>query len=88
MRLNQHTVRAYDLATERVHVDSISARCCHGSDHGPAVWPKDHRPDSAPGQSHAGRSRSLGMPLATDVVSDERADDPLYLPWIERVQAS
>jgi transposase len=30
----------------------------------------------------------LGMPLATDVVSGERADDPLYLPCIERVRAS
>jgi transposase len=30
----------------------------------------------------------LGMPLATDVVSGERADDPLYMPCIERVQAS
>ena len=30
----------------------------------------------------------LGMPLVTDVVSGERADDPLYIPCIERVQAS
>ena len=30
----------------------------------------------------------LGLPLATDVVSGERADDPLYVPCIERVQAS
>jgi transposase len=30
----------------------------------------------------------LGMPLATDVVSGERADDPLYVPCIQRVQAS
>src|SRR2546428_10091280 len=30
----------------------------------------------------------VGMPLATDVVSGERADDPLYMPCIERVQAS
>ena len=30
----------------------------------------------------------LGMPLATDVVAGNRADDPLYVPCIERVQAS
>src|SRR6266849_4942530 len=30
----------------------------------------------------------LGLPLATDVVSGERADDPLYIPCIRRVQAS
>jgi transposase len=29
----------------------------------------------------------LGMPVATDVVSGERADDPLSIPWIKRVQA-
>ena len=28
------------------------------------------------------------MPLATEVVSGNRADDPLYVPCIERVQAS
>jgi transposase len=30
----------------------------------------------------------LAMPWATDVVSGERADDPLYIPCIERVQNS
>ena len=30
----------------------------------------------------------LGMPLATDVVSGECADDPLYVPCIARVQQS
>ena len=29
----------------------------------------------------------LGMPLATDVLSGERADDGLYLPLIERIRS-
>jgi transposase len=29
----------------------------------------------------------LGMPLATDVLSGERADDGLYIPIIERIRA-
>src|SRR5260221_13884697 len=29
----------------------------------------------------------LGLPLATEVLSGERADDPLYLPAIARVRA-
>lgn len=29
----------------------------------------------------------LGLPLATEVLSGERADDPLYLPAIDRVRA-
>ena len=30
---------------------------------------------------------TLGMPLATDVLSGERADDGLYIPLIERIEA-
>src|SRR5258707_13653462 len=30
----------------------------------------------------------LGLPVATQVVSGERADDPLYIPAIEQVSAS
>ena len=30
----------------------------------------------------------LGLPLATQVVSGERADDPLYIPAIQQVRAS
>ena len=30
----------------------------------------------------------LGMPLATDVVSGQHADDPLYLPCIKRLEHS
>ena len=29
----------------------------------------------------------LGMPLATDVLSGERADDGLYIPIIERIRS-
>ena len=29
----------------------------------------------------------LGLPLATDVLSGERADDGLYIPLIERIEA-
>ena len=31
---------------------------------------------------------SLGMPVAVDVVADQRTDDQLYLPIIDRVPAS
>src|SRR5256884_7360050 len=89
--LNQHTVRVYDLLTARVHVDSTSAstyatvsegglfQCGHS---------KDDRPDLPQVKVMQAVLDPLGMPLATDVVSGERADDPLYMPCIERVQAS
>jgi transposase len=89
--LNQHTVRVYDLAPARVHVDSTSAsvyatvsegglfQCGHS---------KDERPDLPQVKVMQAVLDPLGMPLVTDVVSGERADDPLYLPCIARVQAS
>jgi transposase len=49
---------------------------------------KDYRPDLPQIKVMQAVLDPLGMPLATDVGSGERADDPLYLPCIERVQAS
>src|SRR5215831_6746634 len=79
--LNQYTVRVYDLSTVRVHVDSTSASvyatvrasglCQFGHS-------KDARPDLPQVKVMQAVLDPLGMPLATDVVSGERADDPLY----------
>src|SRR5215470_13132248 len=89
--LNQHTVRVYDLATARVHVDSTSASVYATVSAGGLFQfghSKDERPDLPQVKVMQAVLDPLGMPLATDVVSGERADDPLYLPCIERVQAS
>jgi transposase len=89
--LNQHTVRVYDLSPQRVHVDSTSASVyATVSDRGLFQFghSKDYRPDLPQVKVMQAVLDPLGMPLATDVVSGERADDPLYMPCIERVQAS
>jgi transposase len=89
--LNSHTVRVYDLSTERVHVDSTSASVYATVNEGGLFQfghSKDHRPDLPQVKVMQAVLDPLGMPLATDVVSGERADDPLYLPCIERVRAS
>src|SRR5882672_7950143 len=89
--LNQHTVRVYDLSTERVHVDSTSASAYATVTAGGLFQfghSKDDRPDLPQVKVMQAVLDPLGMPLATDVVSGERADDPLYMPCIERVQAS
>src|SRR5207244_11125578 len=90
-RLNQHTVRVYDLSTERMHVDSTTAsayasvspeglfQCGHS---------KEERPDLPQVKVMQAVLDPLGMPLATDGVSGERADAPLSMPCIARVQAS
>ena len=89
--LNQHTVRVYDLSTARVHIDSTSASVYAAVSEGGLFQfghSKDDRPDLPQIKVMQAVLDPLGMPLATDVVSGERADDPLYLPCIERVQAS
>jgi transposase len=89
--LNQYTVRVYDLSTARVHVDSTSASVYATVNEGGLFQfghSKDDRPDLPQVKVMQAVLDPLGMPLATDVVSGERADDPLYMPCIERVQAS
>jgi transposase len=89
--INQRTVRVYDLSTAQVHVDSTSARVYATVSEGGLFQfghSKDARPDLPQIKVMQAVLDPLGMPLATDVVSGERADDPLYMPCIERVQAS
>ena len=89
--LNQHTVRVYDLTTARVHVDSTSASVYATVSEGGLFQlghSKDNRPDLPQVKIMQAVLDPLGMPLATDVVSGERADDPRYIPCIARVQAS
>jgi transposase len=89
--LNQHTVRVYDLSPARVHVDSTSASAyATVTERGLFQFghSKDDRPDLPQVKVMQAVLDPLGMPLATDVVSGEHADDPLYVPCIARVQAS
>jgi transposase len=81
----------YDLSTARVHVDSTSASVYATVNEGGLFQfghSKDARPDLPQVKVMQAVLDPLGMPLATDVVSGERADDPLYIPCIARVQAS
>src|SRR5215216_1175880 len=89
--LNGHLLRVYDLHPTTVRVDSTTAS---------GYWQvtedglfqfghsKDHRPDLPQVKVMLATLDPLGLPLATDVLSGERADDPLYLPAIARVRAS
>jgi transposase len=47
---------------------------------------RDHRPDLAQLKVVLASLDPLGMPLATEVLSGEQADDPVYLPIITRVR--
>ena len=89
--LHQHTVRVYDLSGARIHVDSPTASASTlVSEAGLFQFghSKDHRPDVPQVKVMQAVLDPLGMPVATDVVSGDRADDPLSLPCIARLQAS
>ena len=89
--LNRRTIRVYDLKPRRVRVDSTTAS---------GYWTvtedglfqfghsKDHRPDLPQLKVMMSALDPLGMPVATQVVSGERADDKLYIPAIQQVSAS
>jgi transposase len=47
---------------------------------------KDHRPDLPQVKVMLSALDPLGMPIATDVVPGQRADDPLYIPAMARVR--
>ena len=49
---------------------------------------KDHRPDLAQFKFMLSLLDPLGLPLATQVVPGNEADDPLYIPAIEQVRAT
>lgn len=92
--LTGRLVRVYDLLAEpgagRVRLDTTTAS---------GYWQvtpeglfqfghsKDHRPDLPQVKVLLATLDPLALPLVTEVLSGERADDPLYLPAIARVRA-
>ena len=89
--LNQHTLRVYDLQPACVRLDSTTANG-HWSVTEDGLFQfghsKDHRPDLPQVKIMVSALDPLGMPVATDVVPGQRADDPLYIPAISRVGES
>lgn len=87
--LNRRTLRVYNLERKCVRLDSTTAN---------GYWEvtedglfqfghsKDHRPDQPQVKVMLSTLDPLGMPVAVQVVSGEKADDPLYIPAIEQVR--
>ena len=87
--LGQQIMQVYELAPERVHVDSTSAVLYHDPGGQPLVQyghSKDHRPDLAQFKIMLSSLAPLGLPLATLTVPGNCADDGLYLPVIEQTR--
>ena len=89
--LNRQLIRVYDLKPKRVRVDSTTASGYWTvTEEGLFQWgySKDHRPDLPQLKVMLSALDPLGLPVATQVVSGERADDRLYLPAIAQVSQS
>jgi transposase len=88
--LTGQLVRVYDLQADCVRLDSTTASS-YGAVNEDGLLQlghsKDHRPDLGQLKVMLATLDPLGLPLATEVLSGERADDPLYLPAITRVRA-
>src|SRR5437660_6213904 len=85
--LGQHLVRVYDLEEQPVRVDAttVSGYRDGGED---SLWQFGHSKDDPTLRQIKAMMATLdplGLPLALDVVSGEQADDPLYVPTIDRV---
>ena len=89
--LNQRLLRVYDLSTERARLDSttVGGYWAITSD---GLFQLGHSKGKQKGQAQVkvmlGALDPLGMPLATDVLAGNRADDPLYIPSIVRIRES
>ncbi len=82
-------VRVYDLQAQCVRIDTTTASSyAEVTEQGllQLGHSKDHRPDLPQLKLVLASLDPLGMPLATEVISGEHADDPEYLPIIARVR--
>jgi len=89
--LGQRIIRVYQLNPQRVGLDSTTASGYWTvSEDGlfQLGYSKDHRPDLPQLKVMLSALDPLGLPVATQVVAGNVADDPLYLPAIKQVSQS
>src|SRR5712691_7600456 len=85
--LGQHLMRVYELEEQPIRVDAttVSGYRNGGED---SLWQFGHSKDDPTLRQIKAMMATLdplGLPLALEVVSGEQADDPLYVPIIDRV---
>ena len=89
--LNQRIIRVYQLHPQRVRLDSTTASGYWTVSQDGLFqlgYSKDHRPDLPQLKVMLSVLDPLGLPLATQVVAGQVADDPLYIPAIKQVSQS
>jgi transposase len=82
-------LRVYDLPAQAVRIDTTTASSyADVTEEGllQLGHSKDHRPDLPQLKVVLASLDPLGMPLASEVIAGEHADDPVYVPIIARVR--
>jgi transposase len=87
--LNARSIEVYDLAQEVIRCDATTISGEHDVTTDGLFQFGHSKDDPTRPQIKVmmGSLDPLGMPLSTDVVSGERADDGLYLPIIKRIRS-
>jgi len=86
--LNARSIEVHALSQEVIRCDATTVSGDHEVTEGGLVQFGHSKDDPTRPQIKVmmGSLDPLGMPLATDVLSGERADDGLYIPIIERIR--
>src|SRR3989454_6212825 len=86
--LNERSIEVYPLPQDVIRCDATTVSGDHEVTAGGLLQFGHSKDDPTRPQIKVmmGALDPLGMPLATDVLSGERADDGLYLPLIERIR--
>ncbi len=83
--LSRSLVRVYDLGAKVARVDATTVSGYHSEGEMFRFGKSKDNPALRQVKVMMGTLDPLGMPIATDVVSGEQADDGLYIPVIDRV---
>ena len=87
--LNARSLEVYALSQDVIRCDATTVSGTHEVSDGSLLQFGHSKDDPSRPQIKVmmGSLDPLGMPLATDVLSGERADDGLYIPLIKRIEA-
>lgn len=85
IKSGRNLIQAYDLPTDIVRSDTTSVNTYHDPDNNNGEllkfgFSKDHRPDLLQFKLNLGTLDPAGIPLFSETISGNVADDPLYVP--------
>jgi transposase len=88
--LTRHSIRVYNLPVETVRLDATVGQVYHDPEKHPLFQVGRSKQGSFDVQFKMmlGALDPMGLPVAVDVVSGDRADDPLYVPIYRRIHQS